>query len=230
MDSKYIIIHTVLQGGPTSTRPGPCAPKNRCISNLTSLVSIARHHRLRSSYKLSPQPKMSCCRIFLQRAPHAPIPPLSALARCSLRLRPLAPKPRLIRGFSATRLRLSKLPPSHRPASKDLYPLPDKSKRYRMCFGPRPRSAAEPDAATVFPETLVIYHAGTGRVLYLAVLKLTTIVLSAIFCGVLVPAYITDEKPWWECAGRESPPLSPHTCPHEPPSPETLAPTKLTAT
>lgn len=73
--------------------------------------------------------------------------------------------------------------------------------------------------ATVFPETLVIYHAGTGRVLYLAVLKLTTIVLSAIFCGVLVPAYISDEKPWWECAGRESPSPPPHTSslfPHDP--------------
>lgn len=61
----------------------------------------------------------------------------------------------------------------------------------------------------VFPETLVIYHAGTGRVLYLAVLKLTTIVLSAIFCGVLVPAYISDGRPWLECAGRESPPAPP---------------------
>lgn len=85
---------------------------------------------------------------------------------------------------------------------------------FHLCSASGVLSGMASDPTTVFPERLVIYHAGTGRVLFLAVLKLTTVVLSAIFCGVFVPAYIAEEKPWRECAGRESPP---HPNTHAPP-------------
>jgi hypothetical protein len=54
---------------------------------------------------------------------------------------------------------------------------------------------------TALPERLVIYHAGTGRVLFLAILKLTTIALGVIFCSVLTPAYVSSDKPWWQSLG-----------------------------
>ncbi|SPO02300.1 uncharacterized protein DNG_04973 [Cephalotrichum gorgonifer] len=134
---------------------------------------------------------MSCCRALIQRATHSPtsITPLSLLSRSFLRARPLpasSPKLILTRNLSVTRLRANSPSQSPRPAAQNqnqnLYPPPDKSKRY------------------LFPERVVIYHAGTGRVLYLAVLKLTTVVLSAVFCGVLVPSYIAADKPLWESA------------------------------
>lgn len=152
---------------------------------------------------------MSCCRAFLQRGSHMPLWRPSIMARGPLRLRPLtSPKSSLLRNMSTTAARLNQAPQDPRLAGQNLYPSPDKAKRYR-------KSQVVPciqgfvwdrsNAATVFPERLVIYHAGTGRVAFLAILKLTTVVMSAIFCGVLVPAYITDEKPWRECLGRKSP-------------------------
>ncbi|CAI4218695.1 unnamed protein product [Parascedosporium putredinis] len=66
---------------------------------------------------------------------------------------------------------------SSRQTVPDIYTAPDPNKRY-----------------------VVIYHAGTGRVLYLGVLKLTTIFLSVLFCGIFVPSYIMDDKPWPQTA------------------------------
>ncbi|PKS12767.1 hypothetical protein jhhlp_000978 [Lomentospora prolificans] len=70
-----------------------------------------------------------------------------------------------------------------RPLTPNIYTSPDPNKKYAL------------------PEKVLIYHAGTGRVMYLAVLKLTTIFLSALFCGVFVPSYIADDKPWTQSAG-----------------------------
>jgi hypothetical protein len=53
----------------------------------------------------------------------------------------------------------------------------------------------------VFPEKLVIYHAGSGRVVFLAFLKLTTIFVCAFFCAVVVPSYVRAGKPYLETAG-----------------------------
>jgi len=55
----------------------------------------------------------------------------------------------------------------------------------------------------VFPEKLLIYHAGTGRILFLAVLKLTTIAVSVLFLGVLAPSFYSDDKPWYQTASRK---------------------------
>lgn len=128
MYTLYITLYTV---DPRRRAMVRAAPRSAAFE-----PHLTRAHRVTTAPEAHPSshpsPKMSCCRIFLQRAPHAPKLPLSSLTRGSLRIHPLSPKPRLIRSFSATRLRLSSLPPSHRQASKDLYPAPDKSKRYRM--------------------------------------------------------------------------------------------------
>jgi len=47
----------------------------------------------------------------------------------------------------------------------------------------------------VYPERLCIYHAGTGRVTFLAVLKLSTIFVFAFFGFVVTPTYI--QKTGW---------------------------------
>lgn len=47
----------------------------------------------------------------------------------------------------------------------------------------------------MYPERLCIYHAGTGRVTFLACLKLSTIFVFAFFGFVVTPTYI--EKTGW---------------------------------
>ncbi|KAG6000351.1 hypothetical protein E4U21_005560 [Claviceps maximensis] len=44
------------------------------------------------------------------------------------------------------------------------------------------------------PERLIIYHAGMGRVAFLALLKLTSLLLSAFFALLVVPSYVMAEK------------------------------------
>ncbi|KAL7901801.1 hypothetical protein HDV63DRAFT_52607 [Trichoderma sp. SZMC 28014] len=50
-------------------------------------------------------------------------------------------------------------------------------------------------------ERLLIYHAGTGRITFLAMVKVTTLFLGAFFTFVVVPGYIKAEKPEWETVG-----------------------------
>ncbi|KAJ9132993.1 hypothetical protein NKR23_g11056 [Pleurostoma richardsiae] len=52
-----------------------------------------------------------------------------------------------------------------------------------------------------YPESLVIYHAGTGRSTFLACLKLTTLFVFAFFGLVVTPAYLTADEPLWKAAG-----------------------------
>ncbi|KAJ9423120.1 thioredoxin-like protein [Fusarium oxysporum] len=51
------------------------------------------------------------------------------------------------------------------------------------------------------PEKLIIYHAGTGRITFMAMLKITTLFLGAFFCCVVAPSYIKAEKPELLTAG-----------------------------
>lgn len=59
------------------------------------------------------------------------------------------------------------------------------------------------------PERLIIYHAGTGRTTFLAMLKLTSIFIGAFFTFVVVPGYVKSDKPWPETAGGASPRTAP---------------------
>ncbi|KAM3519135.1 hypothetical protein NHJ13051_007722 [Beauveria bassiana] len=57
-------------------------------------------------------------------------------------------------------------------------------------------AAAKSTKATYeIPERLLIYHAGTGRTTFLAMLKVTTLFIGAFFCFVAVPSYISADKP-----------------------------------
>lgn len=57
-----------------------------------------------------------------------------------------------------------------------------------------------PFALAEIPERLLIYHAGTGRTTFLAMLKVTTLFIGAFFCCVAVPSYIQADKPIEETA------------------------------
>ncbi|PTB68763.1 hypothetical protein BBK36DRAFT_1191828 [Trichoderma citrinoviride] len=50
-------------------------------------------------------------------------------------------------------------------------------------------------------ERLLIYHAGTGRITFLAMVKVTTLFLGAFFTFIVVPGYVKAEKPEWEIMG-----------------------------
>ncbi|OAQ98116.1 hypothetical protein LLEC1_08203, partial [Akanthomyces lecanii] len=59
---------------------------------------------------------------------------------------------------------------------------------------------AQAKAAPEIPERLLIYHAGTGRTTFLAMLKVTTLFIGAFFCCIAVPSYIQADKPIEETA------------------------------
>ncbi|EYE99711.1 uncharacterized protein EURHEDRAFT_444938 [Aspergillus ruber CBS 135680] len=47
------------------------------------------------------------------------------------------------------------------------------------------------------PERILIYHGGTGRTLFLGMLRLTTIFLFGASCLLVAPAFAADEYPWY---------------------------------
>ncbi|RDL29781.1 Uncharacterized protein BP5553_10646 [Venustampulla echinocandica] len=50
----------------------------------------------------------------------------------------------------------------------------------------------------LYPERLIIYHAGTGRTVFLGCLKVTTIFIFTFFCIVVAPTYFyADDQPPW---------------------------------
>ncbi|KAK4040068.1 hypothetical protein C8A01DRAFT_35940 [Parachaetomium inaequale] len=55
--------------------------------------------------------------------------------------------------------------------------------------------------ATVYPERLIIYHAGTGKTTFLACLKVTTLFVFCFFEMIMTPAYIAAGEPLLKTAG-----------------------------
>lgn len=45
------------------------------------------------------------------------------------------------------------------------------------------------------PEKLLIFHAGTTRTTFIALLKVTTLLVAAFFCGIVAPTYVRSDKP-----------------------------------
>ncbi|KAM3440584.1 hypothetical protein MY4824_002032 [Beauveria thailandica] len=69
------------------------------------------------------------------------------------------------------------------------------SKRQANASTTTTTTAAKPKESYEIPERLLIYHAGTGRTTFLAMLKVTTLFIGAFFCFVAVPSYISADKP-----------------------------------
>ncbi|CAK7209942.1 hypothetical protein SEUCBS140593_000654 [Sporothrix eucalyptigena] len=65
---------------------------------------------------------------------------------------------------------------------------------------PRFASTAKP-STKLFPERLLIYHAGTPRTTFLACLKVTTLFGLAFFTFLVAPAYVAASKPLWQVIG-----------------------------
>ena len=54
----------------------------------------------------------------------------------------------------------------------------------------------------VYPERLIVYHAGTGRTVFLGCLKVTTIFTFSFFSLVVAPThFFAEEEPKWVAAG-----------------------------
>src|SRR6187402_31644 len=53
---------------------------------------------------------------------------------------------------------------------------------------------------TEFPARLLVYHAGTGRTVFLGCLKVTTIFICAFFCVVMAPTHFYADEPKWVAA------------------------------
>lgn len=64
--------------------------------------------------------------------------------------------------------------------------------------GPFPWFSVTDNRFTVFPERLLIYHAGTGRSVFLGCLRVTTIFVFAFFSLVVAPTHFYSEtEPLW---------------------------------
>ncbi|KPM45966.1 hypothetical protein AK830_g670 [Neonectria ditissima] len=79
--------------------------------------------------------------------------------------------------------------------------VPKKPSRVEDELKRQARAAAKSGSGHAIPERLIIYHAGTGRTTFLAMVKVTTLFLGAFFCFVVAPGYVKAEKPVWETAG-----------------------------
>ncbi|KAH7156557.1 hypothetical protein EDB81DRAFT_757004 [Dactylonectria macrodidyma] len=92
---------------------------------------------------------------------------------------------------------------SHQQQPRRCYalPAPKQPSRVEEELQRLARAAKKDGKAFAFPERLIIYHAGTGRTTFLAMVKVTTLFMGAFFCLVIAPAYIKDEKPALETAG-----------------------------
>ena len=49
----------------------------------------------------------------------------------------------------------------------------------------------------VYPERLLVYHAGTGKTVFIGCLKVTTILLFTASCVILAPMYVEDTETNW---------------------------------
>lgn len=47
------------------------------------------------------------------------------------------------------------------------------------------------------PERILIYHGGTGKIIFLGMLRITTIFLFGVSCLVVAPAFFSDDYPWY---------------------------------
>lgn len=47
------------------------------------------------------------------------------------------------------------------------------------------------------PENVLIYHAGTGRIVFLGMLRTATIFVAGVSSMIIAPAFFADEFPSW---------------------------------
>ncbi|KAK7425739.1 hypothetical protein QQZ08_007838 [Neonectria magnoliae] len=79
--------------------------------------------------------------------------------------------------------------------------VPKKPSRLEEELKRQARAASKNKKEYAIPERLIIYHAGTGRTTFLAMVKVTTLFLGAFFCFIVAPGYVKAEKPVWETVG-----------------------------
>ncbi|KAM5355189.1 hypothetical protein ACJ41O_001835 [Fusarium nematophilum] len=120
---------------------------------------------------------------------------LTSLPRHTAAFQPL-PFPRSLRRSLQKSLHQSSQRCYAQPASSS----PQKTSRVEDELKRQARAASKAGKEYELPERLIIYHAGTGRTTFLAMVKITTLFLGAFFCFIVAPSYIKAEKPEWETA------------------------------
>jgi len=81
--------------------------------------------------------------------------------------------------------------------------IPKKPRAKQSKLSNNTKTLSLSDLVTAFPERLLVYHAGTGRTVFLGSLKVTTIFIATFFCAVLGPTYFyaEDQPPWVSVVG-----------------------------
>ncbi|KAF7536928.1 hypothetical protein G7Z17_g12959 [Cylindrodendrum hubeiense] len=118
-----------------------------------------------------------------------------------MQLKPLSPSSPL--SASLCRTLRSSLQKSLQQQPRRWYavPVPKKPSRVEEELMRQARAAAKSGKEYAIPDRLIIYHAGTGRTTFLAMVKVTTLFIGAFFCFLVAPGYIKAEKPVVETAG-----------------------------
>jgi hypothetical protein len=60
-----------------------------------------------------------------------------------------------------------------------------------------------PFAVRTKPQHIVIYHAGTGKIAFIGMMRLTTILIFVVSCTVVAPAFYVADFPWYIAPGSE---------------------------
>ncbi|KFH44430.1 hypothetical protein ACRE_047940 [Hapsidospora chrysogenum ATCC 11550] len=117
---------------------------------------------------------------------------LQRLARTSGTLRPLSIYPIGPRALSRVRLALRKsIGQEHR-----CYAQPtSKPSRIEEELKRLAREAANNPKDKKLPEKVLVFHAGTTRITFLALIKVTSLLIGAFFVGIVTPTYVRSDKP-----------------------------------
>ncbi|KAL1965885.1 hypothetical protein VTN77DRAFT_5018 [Rasamsonia byssochlamydoides] len=72
-----------------------------------------------------------------------------------------------------------------------------KTTKLPLAEGPAPASQAKTTVRRGPPERILIYHGGTGKTIFLGMLRVTTIFVFGVSCLVVAPAFGAAEFPWY---------------------------------
>ncbi|CRL29883.1 unnamed protein product [Penicillium camemberti] len=87
-----------------------------------------------------------------------------------------------------------------RPSQKHLSPLPKSKETLPATRSPVTRNLTPPKTTTRTgpPERILVYYGGTGRAIFLGILRITTVLLFGAACLIVAPACsVADDYPWY---------------------------------
>jgi hypothetical protein len=76
------------------------------------------------------------------------------------------------------------------------------AQKFGMLLNPKICQTADANLRAAYPESILIYHAGTGRTVFLGILKVSTIFVCAYYCLAEAPAQFRAGVELWRIAGK----------------------------